>query len=271
MAGTGRQPPKYKKIADQLLRQINDGVYLPGQQLPTQEQMVAEFGTSLQTVRGALDELRRLNVIRTGQGSGSFVRTIGDQLRLTNDRFQKQADAPRVDLRWGGPGVDVYVDTNALPNLTRPPQIEVQLPRATPEIATLLGVSPKTPVLRRVETAWLDERIEQVTTTYLPNLGSGDAPLGVIVGNVHQQWPSGLVGLLGGMGHPVTIVRETISPRMPSWEEAGIGAGREVPLLVWRLEFSVEPDGERLLPILQEVVRPGDRTVAHHVIRIEPR
>ncbi|ETF02998.1 GntR family transcriptional regulator [Advenella kashmirensis W13003] len=56
-----------------LRQQILDGVYLEGQQLPTQDTLTRQFKVSRITVRRALSELQTEGLIRNEQGVGSFV------------------------------------------------------------------------------------------------------------------------------------------------------------------------------------------------------
>jgi DNA-binding GntR family transcriptional regulator len=73
--GTGR--PKYLVIADSLRAQIESGRYPPGSQLPTHAALMEEYGVALNTARDALGELRKLGLVETFQGSGTFVLAQG--------------------------------------------------------------------------------------------------------------------------------------------------------------------------------------------------
>ena len=53
---------------------IRSGRYRPGALLPTEAEFAAEFGVSRITIRRALDELARANLIERQQGKGTFVR-----------------------------------------------------------------------------------------------------------------------------------------------------------------------------------------------------
>lgn len=70
----GDAPPKFAQVVAQIKRRIERGEYPPGSLLPSEHQLVDEFGLSRPTIVKALSELRRDGWIDTQQGKGSFVR-----------------------------------------------------------------------------------------------------------------------------------------------------------------------------------------------------
>ncbi len=63
----------YVQIADELARRIEDGTYPAEGRLPAELDLVAEFGSSRESVRRAVAELRRRGLIETVKGKGSYV------------------------------------------------------------------------------------------------------------------------------------------------------------------------------------------------------
>ena len=73
-----RFPPRgrklvYMAIADVLAARIDDGTYPPEGRLPAELDLVAEFGASRDSVRRAVEELRKRGLIETVKGKGSFI------------------------------------------------------------------------------------------------------------------------------------------------------------------------------------------------------
>ncbi|MDH3706970.1 MAG: GntR family transcriptional regulator [Acidimicrobiia bacterium] len=64
---------RYREIADTVRHRIDEGTYGPGQVLPSEAELTAEFGASRVTVRRALDSLRHERRIDSRQGFGWFV------------------------------------------------------------------------------------------------------------------------------------------------------------------------------------------------------
>ena len=73
-----RFPPRgrrlvYVQIADVIAARIEDGTYPPEGRLPPELDLAAEFGSSRESVRRAVEELRKRGLIETVKGKGSFV------------------------------------------------------------------------------------------------------------------------------------------------------------------------------------------------------
>src|SRR5712692_7769398 len=67
-------PPRYAQVVGEIRRRIERGQYPPGSLLPSEHQLVEEFGVSRPTIVKALSALRQDGWIDTQQGKGSFVR-----------------------------------------------------------------------------------------------------------------------------------------------------------------------------------------------------
>jgi GntR family transcriptional regulator len=65
--------PLYQIVADAILQQIEEGVYKPGQRLPSESELVRLYQVGRNTVRHALSELADQSIVRTVQGVGTFV------------------------------------------------------------------------------------------------------------------------------------------------------------------------------------------------------
>lgn len=66
-------PPKYRQIADVLRLRIRTGRYQPGAQLPSKSDLMGEYTVALGTINDAFRVLRDEGLIRTVQGSGTYV------------------------------------------------------------------------------------------------------------------------------------------------------------------------------------------------------
>jgi len=67
-------PPKYAQVVAEITSRIERGQYPPGSLLPSEHQLVSDFGVSRPTIVKALSALRQDGWIDTQQGRGSFVR-----------------------------------------------------------------------------------------------------------------------------------------------------------------------------------------------------
>lgn len=66
--------PKYRLIYSQLRTALRDGTYDPGEKLPSENEMVEQFGASRPTVGRALAQLETEGLVERRPGSGTFVR-----------------------------------------------------------------------------------------------------------------------------------------------------------------------------------------------------
>ena len=67
--------PKHKEISRHLLSEIGSGRYKPGGKLPSEAQLVRQFGVSRPTVGRALRDLEAEGLIERRVGSGTYVRS----------------------------------------------------------------------------------------------------------------------------------------------------------------------------------------------------
>jgi GntR family transcriptional regulator, phosphonate transport system regulatory protein len=85
----GKAPPRWRQIQHSLEQEIREGVYAPGDRLPTETALAKRFKVHRHTVRRAVGRLRERDLVRVEKGSGIFVReaalvyTLSRHSRLT--------------------------------------------------------------------------------------------------------------------------------------------------------------------------------------------
>ncbi len=72
--------PVYRRVAEAVKQAIRDGLYQPGDQLPTVRAVAAELLLNPNTVARAYQVLEQEGVIETTVGRGSFVVDHADEL-----------------------------------------------------------------------------------------------------------------------------------------------------------------------------------------------
>ena len=94
--------PLYRQIKGLITRELQAGVWKPGEAIPSELDLAARFKVSQGTVRKAIDELAAENLLVRRQGKGTFVATHAEQkiqyrfLRLTPDDGGSQGMARRL-------------------------------------------------------------------------------------------------------------------------------------------------------------------------------
>lgn len=98
--------PLHTRLADSLRERLRDGEWGPGDQLPTEAELSAEYGVSRSTVRAALQQLENHGHTVTRHGIGTFVTPFGraikaglQELRSMTDTIAAHGMKPRMDYR----------------------------------------------------------------------------------------------------------------------------------------------------------------------------
>jgi GntR family transcriptional regulator len=147
--------PLYRQIADQLRRMIESGELKAGTQIPTEDQLMSQFHTSRNTVRGALRELTTRDLVYTLHGKGTFVskRPAPIVITLTSD--------PET-------GREGLVYTAEVAASGRKPELRalvVGFRRAGPAIARCLEIPEESEVIFRQEDGYVDQGFVKVGVT----------------------------------------------------------------------------------------------------------
>jgi GntR family transcriptional regulator, histidine utilization repressor len=98
-ATTGKAMPAYEQIKRYVIARIEEGVWKPGGLIPSEAELVKEFGVARMTVSRALRELTAERVLTRVQGSGTYVapqryestvleiRNIADEIAARGHRY----------------------------------------------------------------------------------------------------------------------------------------------------------------------------------------
>ncbi|MEW2288129.1 GntR family transcriptional regulator [Streptomyces sp. NPDC047841] len=123
---TGGDRPLYGRIAALLLDELRAGTIPPGQRLPGERHLAAHYGVSRETVRQALEVLRRSGAVATDR-RGSHATLPGRPVET----------AGSLTFPVGARPVDPYAVDRATVSWEEPP----------PEHARALGLAPHRPTL----------------------------------------------------------------------------------------------------------------------------
>ncbi len=142
--------PYYAQLKDILREQIDSGARPPGEQLPSEAELCAQYGVSRTVVRQALQELTHEGLVRRRKGKGSFVasRKISEQLvqKLTGFYQDMVEQGHRPTTRV----------------------LSKQIVPASPEVAGYLDLPVDTPLIEIVRLRSVQDMPIVLVTTYLP-------------------------------------------------------------------------------------------------------
>ncbi|MEU7677059.1 GntR family transcriptional regulator [Micromonospora taraxaci] len=86
--------PRYRAIAEELRRRMEDAVIPPGTLLPTEGALAAEFRAARGTIRRAISLLREAGLVATEHGRGTYsnVRPIGTASSRSSESETRQRE-----------------------------------------------------------------------------------------------------------------------------------------------------------------------------------
>ncbi|MFD7885111.1 GntR family transcriptional regulator [Streptomyces bauhiniae] len=208
-SSTDSGKPKYLQIADDLVRQIKEQILAPGDQVPSESELIKKYATSQGTVRKAFAELRATGLIETRHGKGSYVKRRPPVRRKSSDRFRrshrtagKAAYLAEAEQAGSKPSVSVlYVGPTEAPE----------------EIAERLSVPAGTKVLARRRLYFSDGIPTEEATSYLPWDVAKDIP------ELFEDNPGGggIYARLEEHGHRLKELSETVRVRLATKQEIG--------------------------------------------------
>lgn len=226
----GRRPgvAKYHHVASTLRQRILAGEHAPGEQLPSEASLCAEFGYDRGTIRRGIAVLQHEGLVSSEQGSRTRVRRNqllrSDLVGIVREhRHVQEGTAPTrglFELATGAASGDVDV------------QIEYESVAAPDDVAAAFGCSPGTMLLARHYLFTVDTRAHQLSTSYLPEAITKGTP---IADRSNERPGRGTLAQLADVGIAISAVRADLSSRMPTPDEvATFDLPVGVPVMVGR-------------------------------------
>ncbi|MGV8920251.1 MAG: GntR family transcriptional regulator [Pseudomonas sp.] len=142
--------PLYHRLRDQLAEQIANNRWRPGEAIPTEAALSAEYCLSTGTVRKAIDMLVNDNILERQQGRGTFIR-----------RPQFQSSLFRF-FRFQTPAGERQIPQSRI--------LSIEPLTAPAAVAEMLGLPVGSPVIRLVRLRLLDERPVLAEEIWLPRI-----------------------------------------------------------------------------------------------------
>jgi GntR family transcriptional regulator len=195
------------RIADDIRAKIETGEYPAGKQLPTYDELAADYLCSLAVVRKAVDLLRQQGLVVTRQGKGSFVRERPTARRHGMNRYSRS--------RWqSGQAVLIAEAARQGHEATQLIRFLGEVP-APGIVAEHLNIPLETPVFARRRTTLINDRPNQLADSYYP------LPLVERVPKIREEdtGPGGGYARIEEAGIRLARIREELSVRMPTTPE----------------------------------------------------
>lgn len=247
----------YRRIAEDLRKQIREGLLVPGDLLPTQQELSDHYGVARMTTRQAIAELVNEGLVSGQQGKGMIVRGRQHMVYRPQAEFE-----PRTSTE-----MDRFM--SALNREGRAPSqtIDVAVANAPAFVAKRLGVEPNSRVVVRRRIRLIDGDPFNINDTYYRY----DLAINTEIMSP-DDIPRGSNNVLADFGYREVRAIDEFYIRMPDPEEVrrlALGPGTPVALHsvtgfterdeVTRCDLFILP-GDRHV-ILYERVHPSDADV----------
>lgn len=151
--------PAYRRIAESLRHAIEAGALVGGDQLPTEQELAEEWGSSRSTVREAIRILVTRGLVEARPGQGTFV---------TKKITPIMTDLSATHDLGTGEGARYYIDVrrqNRTPRSTVP---RVVIEAASPVVAAELRLSRGGQVICRHQLRFVDDEPYSLQTSFYP-------------------------------------------------------------------------------------------------------
>ncbi|MFE3457811.1 GntR family transcriptional regulator [Nocardiopsis aegyptia] len=243
--------PTYQRVADTLRQRIIAGDYVPGDRLPSRQDLAAEFEVGLRVAADAVQQLVAEGYVVSRTGSGSYVRPRPAMRRLTRSWYREarggspfRADMAAQAVRGGW---DSSSESSTAPKaITQRLAIE---PEAAVMCTTYTFTGDDEPVM--LSTSWEPLEITGGTEIVLPEEGA------------HAG--RGVVERMRAIGQHIVQAQEIVNARPADDKEAdrlGISRGTVV-LVIQRTYFTAERPVETA-----DIVVPTDRYELAYMIPV---
>lgn len=198
MAGRWTGTPAYAQIAADYREKILTGSLPPGAKLPSESQLIAEYGVSRQVVKMALNVLRNEGLIIGHQGKGSFVKDVRRIVRDSTGRYSRKARSTspfKSDAARSGQSSNwEYASTRV---------------RATDDVALRLNVEPDSEIMQTEYRYFANGSPVQLSRSWEPLAITAGTPI-----ELPEESPTvGVVARMDLIGQHVNEVVERVHAR----------------------------------------------------------
>lgn len=244
--------PAYTQIADDIRQRILDGALQAGDRLPSEAELMNDYGVSRIVIRMAVEALQNEGLVLKQQGRGTFVR--GERplrRRISGDLYGKRPTSSPMKRQTEAEG--------------RRSEWEYQTRRtaATKAIAERLAIEPGDEVARTTYRFFADDEPIMLSTSYEPH----ELIAGTPVEQVEGGSITGVVPRMDAIGQHITHVTEDVNARAPRpYESEALQIAPGVPVMaITRTYFVAGRPVETC-----DIVVAADRYTLSYTIPIPP-
>jgi DNA-binding GntR family transcriptional regulator len=235
-------PPKYMQIADYIRDRITRGELQPGDEVPSERQLAAEWKVARPTVTKALDVLRREGHLGSRQGAGTYVLGPSRFHRGANMAYVRSAETGRIYP--AGQRAEILLAEQVV---------------APQHVALALELEPNAGVVRRQRVTLRNREPVELSTSWFDAQLADEAPRILTTERILE----GTVAYVEAQsGRRARAARDRISARLATASEREL-LGLTDPSAVLVTRHVVLDADTRPLEFAESVVPPEAWTVEH--------
>lgn len=245
--------PAYLQIADDLRSRILDGALRGGDKLPTENEMMTDYGVSRIVVRQAIDVLRSEGLVVSQRGRGVFVRDQQPRTRrILGDLYHQRAT--------GSPFAAAARAAGQVPEW----EYQSRQTTAPQAIAERLGIESGAEVMRTHYRFFADDQPVMLSTSYEAIELTG----GTAIEQPEAGPVKGVVARMDSIGVHITHVVEDVQARAPRpYEVEALEVPAGVPVLYVERTYY---QGQRAVETA-DIVVSADRYTFSYAVPIPER
>lgn len=240
--------PAYLQIADDIRQQIMDGALQAGDRLPSEAELMGDYGVSRIVIRNAMEVVQNEGLVIKQQGRGTFVREQRPmRRRVLGDLYGKRPTSSPMKRATEAEG--------------RRSEWEYQSRRttATKAIADRLAIEPGAPVTRTNYRFFADDEPLMLSTSYEPLEITEGTPVEQPEGGTI----TGVVPRMDSLGLHITHVTEDVNARAPRpYESEALRIAPGVPVMAITRTYYVH---DRAVETADIIVAADRYTLTYHV------
>ncbi len=156
----------YLQIADEITRQIEQGILLPGQKLPTVRDLSVSLQTAKGTVKHAYEHLAQAGLVEMQQGKGTFI-TSEELVRTRKERAMEAIDTmfDTLDkLSFTTRDIEIFLQLKLDAREDDAPRFKILLADCNPEVLQILQAQVESFVPSGVYKVLLDDLMKKPYT-----------------------------------------------------------------------------------------------------------
>lgn len=237
MSGEATTLPRFREIAERFRARILSGELRPGDEVPSERALAAEYAVSRPTATRALELLRHEGLVHSVQGSGTYVSDLAIN-RRASERYQRAREAGRI-----------YSDGE------RAEIVAAELVETPPgHVAKALRLNAGTAAIRRRRVTWNgDEPVEASTSWFSAGLAA-TAPRLLATERIRSGTT---VYVEDRTGRTATYARDRMSARAAGTEDAHALHLPKPSTPVLTVEHTVFDQHDEPLEFVEAVYPPG--------------